>query len=191
MFSTLEKAIEGRCLATMEKEKQEWQDRYSQLEEYQKDEFWNLLENLEETIFAVEQEKLQAKMISEGEITLPNGQTIVAGQGGSYTIGSDTYPVTIIGWNKSGKMLYYRAAKHYATSNNPPYQTDQETNCLFVDDAEAEIKIATWRKPRLTYKGRHWSTWTSAEPTGCYRPKGSNCGRLGTKRYIYNLDPTF
>ena len=196
-------AIESRCIATMTIQKKEWATAYNLLGEDQKKSYWDLWDRLEEVMAQVKQENLVKRMLTEGEITLPNGQTIVAGQGGSDSIGSDIYPITIIGWNKSGKMLYYRSAKLYPTANNPSYQHEGETKCLFVDDTDAEIKVATWRHPSKKAIER-WECALNthrvnprpgkkepSKPMGCYRPKGCSHGRIGTARYIYNLDPSF
>ena len=113
-------------------------------------------------------------MITTGSITLPNGETVEAGQGGSYSIGSDSYPITIIGWSKSGKTLYYQDAIARATQNSDFYGTQRH---LFVADPSAPVETATWRTGRRT--------------GGAFRPKGSNHGYIGTKGYHKRLDPGF
>jgi hypothetical protein len=113
-------------------------------------------------------------MISTGTITLPNGSTISAGQGGSYGIGSDSYPVTIIGWTKSGKTLYYRSAIARATKDSDYYGTQ---TYLFIADPSAPVKTATWRTGRRT--------------GGAFRPKGSTNGYVSTNGYRKRMDPSF
>ena len=113
-------------------------------------------------------------MITNGTITLPNGNTISAGQGGSYGIGSDTYPVTIIGWTKSGKTLYYQDAIARATNDSDYYGTQRY---LFIADPSAKVRTATWRTGRRT--------------GGAFRPKGSKCGYIGTNGYYKRMDPSF
>ena len=113
-------------------------------------------------------------MITTGSITLPNGETIKAGQGGSYGIGSDCYPITIIGWSKSGKTLYFQDATARATKDSD-YYGDQ--TYLFIPNPEAEIQKATWRTGRRT--------------GGAFRPKGSNHGYVDTSGYRKRLDPCF
>ena len=110
-------------------------------------------------------------MISSGTITLPNDQTVSAGQGGSYHIGSDTYPVTIVGWSKSGKTVFYQAAVARPTKDSDFYGTQSH---LFVADPSAPVKKATWRKGDESF-----------------RPKGSKHGSIGTSGYRSYLDPGF
>jgi Tol biopolymer transport system component len=113
-------------------------------------------------------------MITTGSITLPSGETIRAGQGGSYGIGSDSYPVTIVGWSKSGKTIYYQAAIARATSNSDYYGAQRY---LFVADPSAPIQAATWRTGRRT--------------AGAFRPKGSKHGYVSTNGYYKRTDPSF
>ena len=52
-------------------------------------------------------------MISSGNITLKNdtADTVSAGSGGSYQVGSSLSPVTIVGWSKTAATVYFQKAK--------------------------------------------------------------------------------
>jgi hypothetical protein len=102
-------------------------------------------------------------MTNTGNITLPNGDTISAGQGGSYTVGSDTYPVTIVGWSKSGKTLYYRRAKRVTRGSD-----------VFTPRLDKPVQTATWRARDEVF-----------------RPKGCGWSSIHTDGYIYDLDRGF
>lgn len=104
-------------------------------------------------------------------ITLPNGDTITKGQGGSYTIGSDIYPVTIVGWSPSGRTIYYRRAHAHATGASDYYG---EQAYLFTDNAEAPTQAATWRRA-----------------ASAFRPKGDKCGTVKTDGYDAYTDSAF
>ena len=113
-------------------------------------------------------------MITSGKITLPNGDTITAGQGGSYGIGCDLYPITIVGWTKSGKTIYYQKARA-RTTRNSDYYSDQRY--LITTNPDAPIKAATWRKKVDGFK-----------PKGSFSHHG---GFIYTDGYAKHLDPSF
>ena len=52
-------------------------------------------------------------MISSGNITLKNdtANTVAAGSGGSYQVGSSFSPVTIVGWSKTANTIYFKKAQ--------------------------------------------------------------------------------
>ena len=118
-------------------------------------------------------------MIVDGTITLQNGETIQHGQGGRYYSGSDVYPVTIVGWSKSGKTIFYRSAKAIPTKDCDYYG---EQSYLYVDLPEAPIKAATWRSSKR---------YRNYKNGGAYVPKGSSFGSIGTNGYLKSLDPSF
>jgi len=113
-------------------------------------------------------------MVSEGSVTLPNGDTIEAGQGGSYCIGSDRYPVTIVGWTKSGKTIFYQAAKRARNDNNGAFSEAQ--SYLFWSNPKAPVQKATWRTTR------HGSF---------YRESRERTGFIHTSGYDAHFDPSF
>ena len=120
-------------------------------------------------------------MISIGTVTLPNGCTISSGQGGTYSIGTDTYPITIVGWSKSGKTIFYRSARSVATKDSNFYGVRGEQCHQFIEDPNAIIEVATWRRPGTKQQGN----------TGCFRPKGSTYSRIETDGYGAYRDPHF
>ena len=110
-------------------------------------------------------------MLREGTVTLPNGQTIEAGQGGCYSIGSDRYPVTIIGWTKSGKTIYYQYADAKRTDNNG---MSESQSYEFTPNPNGRVGVATWRRR-----------------TNSFQPKGGRSGYLSTTGYAKYRDPSF
>jgi len=110
-------------------------------------------------------------MLTEGTITLPNGQTIEVGQGGSYGIGSDRYPVTIIGWTKSGKTIWYQTATGKRTDNNGMSECQSYE---FTPNPNGRVSVGTWRRR-----------------VNSFQPKGDNCGYIGTNGYDQYRDPSF
>ena len=100
--------------------------------------------------------------------TTNQGQTMNAdikpGQGGTYSIGTDVYPVTVVGVSATGKTVWYRKAKPFGAGNGAH---------LFVDDTSAEVNRATMRK------------------CGSFKPSGSRCGFLHFGKYGFSLDPSF
>ena len=111
-------------------------------------------------------------METEGEITLPNGDTIRTGQGGGYHVGSDSYPVTIIGWSKSGKTLYYQHASARHTEDSEYYGTQRY---VFTADTTGPIWVATWRRGGA----------------GGFKRKGSRYISISTRGYRKYRDPSF
>ena len=111
-------------------------------------------------------------MKTKGAITLPDGRTIIAGQGGTYTIGSDCYPITIVGWSKSGKTLFYQEATARPTRGSDFYGIQ---SCLYTPNTDAEIKKATWRRSN----------------GGCFKPAGRPCGFVDAGGYSKRIDPSF
>jgi len=107
-------------------------------------------------------------MNTTGTITLPNGQTIEAGQGATYRIGSDAYPVTILGWSKSGNTIYYRQARWCWKSDD------------YVDNPAREVEVATWRKP---------ARWNYDR--GNFYQRYGRCGYITTDGYEQGHDPSF
>ena len=116
-------------------------------------------------------------MIQGGDIALPSGQVITSGQGGYYSVGSDVYPVTIIGWSKSGKTLYYQAALAQPTETHEHFGRQDYT---FEPDPNAGIQIATWRRPGRV-GGRN----------GRFVPQGATTTTIGTTGYHKRIDPSF
>ena len=78
--------------------------------------------------------------------------------------------MTIIGWTKSGKTIYYQAARSKATKD-ACYYTNQRY--VFIADPDAEIQVATWRRR-----------------DGCFVPKGRQHGYVSTKGYAKYTDPS-
>jgi hypothetical protein len=117
-------------------------------------------------------------MISTGSIVLPTGDKIEAGQGGAETCGSDCYPITIVGWNKSGRRLFYRAAIATPTERHDHFGSQDYT---YTPDPDADIKVATWRAPRTNRPG----------DGGIYRPRGQDFGRVYLDGYECYRDPHF
>ena len=113
-------------------------------------------------------------METKGSITLPNGQTIGAGQGGCLGIGSDRYPVTIVGWTKSGKTIYYQGANSRRVDDNGLSEDQSHT---FSPDPGAEVETATWR--------------TGARHGGEFVPKGRQHGYISTRGHVAHRDPSF
>ena len=104
-------------------------------------------------------------------MTLLNGTHVAVGSGGSYSIGSDTYPITIVGWSASGKVLYYRDARAHPTVDSDPYGIQRY---LFTEDPTAPVRTATWRKS-----------------SGVYKPMGASSGVIRTDGYHKYMDPSF
>jgi len=110
-------------------------------------------------------------MLNHGTITLPNGQTIGAGQGGSYSVGSDRHPITIIGWTKSGKTIYYRAANAKRTDSNGLSECQSYE---FTPNPNGRVSVATWRRRAKRFK-----------------PKGHSFANIWTNGYDKYSDPSF
>lgn len=89
---------------------------------------------------------------------------IKPGQGGSYSIGSDRYPVTVVKVSATGKTVWYRKAKSFRAGNGAH---------LFVDDTSADVQRATMRK------------------CGKFKPSGQRCGFLHFGEYDHYRDPHF
>ena len=110
-------------------------------------------------------------MITEGTITLPNGQTIHANSHGSYTVGSDVYPMVILGWTKSGKTIFCQEAKSRRCDGNG-YGEDQAW--------------MVWENPN----GRRFkATWRSKEKE--FRRSYNKYGFVYTDKFRCYRDPSF
>ena len=110
-------------------------------------------------------------MNTTGTITLPNGTTVMVGQGGCYCIGSDRYPITVVGWSASGKTLYYRRARAHATKASNPFGMQ---SYVFTENPDAPVRTATWRRKDKRF-----------------RPKGSKWASIHTNGYDAYTDPSF
>ena len=97
------------------------------------------------------EDNFKDRVLHTGSITLPGGQTIQDGQGASRNVGTDSYPVTIIGWTKSGQPLYVQAATARATKNSDHYGVQ---NHIFAANPDGHIKAAKW----TTRRGRSFFT---------------------------------
>lgn len=133
---------------------------FNKIESHENDEFFALIEQLEERLKKLDNDRIK-KHMKTGNTTLPNGIALTAPSGGYYAIGTDFYPVTIIGFSESRRRLYYRRAVYCRQKED------------FRDDTDAEIQTATYRKK------------------GFYRPLGSPCGFIGTGGYVHQMDPSF
>ena len=111
------------------------------------------------------------EMKTKGTITLPDGRTISAGQGGTYSIGADCYPITIVGWSQSGKTLFYQRATARPTRGSDLYG---QQSYLYTLNPDAETEKATWRRSR-----------------GCFKPAGRTCGFVHADGYSKHTDPSF
>lgn len=95
------------------------------------------------------------------------------GDGASYNIGSDSYPVTIRKISKSGKTLWVSRDDFRCKPGVNRYeQTDKEGVFIPLDVPESE-----WERYTLRQDG-HW------------RPSKSGCGYLSEGRTL-SLDPSF
>ena len=89
------------------------------------------------------------KMITEGKVTLPNGQTIEANQYGSRTSGSDRYPIVILGWSASGKTLFCQEAKAIRCDGNGQ---SEDQAWIMCPNPKGEKFKATWRNREETFR---------------------------------------
>ena len=101
------------------------------------------------------------KVYVNGPVNLPNGDRAFVGKGGTYIINGDTYPITILGWSKSGRVVYYRKANHRGAA-------------VFVDNENAPIEVATYRNK-----------------CGSFKPKGRGYGFVRCDGYDHQMDPSF
>ena len=104
-------------------------------------------------------------MFLTGKIKLPNGKELSTPSGGTYQVGSDTYPVTIVGFSRSGKTVFYRRA-NYRMAPGHDY-LDQEY--IYEDHPKAEIKKATWRRRGGFKPVGCQTTYIRTNGYGCYR----------------------
>jgi hypothetical protein len=126
-------------------------------------------------------------MRSVGTIALPWGPVIEAGFGAAYHIGSDTYPITIVGWSTSGKTLYYQRAKAHPTKGSDFYG---DQTYLYSVNPSALLEVATYRTGKQD-SGSYYDRRSDkrVEYAGTYRPKGSKTGYLSFRGYGCRLDP--
>ena len=131
--------------------------------------YFDTLEDAEEYVDQWKETKLSKNMITEGSIKLPNGDTVSAGHGGYYAICGDRYPVTIVGWSKSGKTIYYQDAKKIPTKD---CMLRGKQTYLYQPNPEAKLKKATWRRNE-----------------NCFVPSGKTTGGVFTSGYKGFLNP--
>jgi hypothetical protein len=128
-------------------------------------------------IYVATRHLVKVDITTQGEVELPNGTTLCAGQGGSYRIGSDVYPITIVGWSERGRKLFFREARRRAVATSDYYG---EQRYMFWDDPQACIRVATWRRGG-----------TRRNRAGVYMERGSSCGAIYTDGYACHMDPSF
>ena len=106
-------------------------------------------------------------MLTEGTIRLPNGQAIHANWHGSYTCGTDLYPMVILGWSKSGKTIFCQEAK-FRRCDSSGYGEDQAW-MIWVNPNGRKFK-ATWRsKEKQFRKSYHEYGFVYTDGFSCHR----------------------
>ncbi len=93
---------------------------------------------------------------------------VYVGQGATYSIGSDSYPYTVVEMSASGRTVVLQKD---STVRNPD---DPDAGLVIERNPEGKKMKATWR-PRLGY----------------YRESGSKCGHITLGTRVFSLDPSF
>ena len=109
-------------------------------------------------------------MITKGSITLPNGSDVEFGTAGAYSVGSDIYPCTVVGWSKSGKTVWVQDAEYKVISGST-YDGSAKYECW--PNALRPLKKATFRKDRR------------------FRFSGVRHGSVSFGRFSVHIDPHF
>jgi len=101
--------------------------------------------------------------------TNPLPHEVYVGQGATYSIGSDSYPYTVIEMSANGRtIVLQKDTTERAVPGDPTSEWVHKRN------PEGKTMKATWR-PRLGY----------------YRESGSKCGHITLGSRVYYLDPSF